>query len=146
MVSATDGRKIVIRSLAQRRARTASVKRSAPTSPRTSATATYAMAIRCDIRELWRQFCATIRPDRGPRARRASLDTLGRFSLERARTAVIQADRLTRRFGARTAVNELTFEVPQGQIVGFLGPNGAGKSTTLKMLSGFLPRPRAPHG
>jgi len=52
---------------------------------------------------------------------------------------VIEADQLTRRFGARTAVDALTFSVPRTQIVGFLGPNGAGKSTTLKMLSGFLP-------
>ncbi len=52
---------------------------------------------------------------------------------------MIDVDKLTRRFGARTAVDELTFTVPRGQIVGFLGPNGAGKSTTLKVLSGFLP-------
>ncbi len=52
---------------------------------------------------------------------------------------MIDVDQLTRRFGARTAVDSLTFTVPRGQIVGFLGPNGAGKSTTLKMLSGFLP-------
>jgi ABC-2 type transport system ATP-binding protein len=52
---------------------------------------------------------------------------------------MIEADQLTRRFGARTAVDALTFSVPRAQIVGFLGPNGAGKSTTLKMLSGFLP-------
>jgi ABC-2 type transport system ATP-binding protein len=45
---------------------------------------------------------------------------------------------LTKRFGAQTAVDALTFDVPAGQIVGFLGPNGAGKSTTLKMLTGML--------
>ncbi len=52
---------------------------------------------------------------------------------------MIDVDQLTRRFGARTAVDSLTFSVPRGQIVGFLGPNGAGKSTTLKVLAGFLP-------
>ena len=52
---------------------------------------------------------------------------------------MIDVDQLTRRFGARTAVDSLTFRVPKGQIVGFLGPNGAGKSTTLKILAGFLP-------
>ncbi len=52
---------------------------------------------------------------------------------------MIHAEHLTRRFGPRVAVDDLTFTVPKGQIVGFLGPNGAGKSTTLKMLSGFLP-------
>ncbi len=46
---------------------------------------------------------------------------------------------LTKKFGAQVAVNAISFEVGQGQIVGFLGPNGAGKSTTMKMLTGFLP-------
>lgn len=45
---------------------------------------------------------------------------------------------LTKRFGAQTAVDSLTFDIPAGQIVGLLGPNGAGKSTTLKMLTGML--------
>jgi ABC-2 type transport system ATP-binding protein len=52
---------------------------------------------------------------------------------------VIETKDLTRRFGARTAVQSLTFTVPRGKVVGFLGPNGAGKSTTLKMLSAYLP-------
>ena len=51
---------------------------------------------------------------------------------------MITLNQLTKRFGAQTAVDGLTFEVPPGQIVGFLGPNGAGKSTTLKMLTGML--------
>jgi ABC-2 type transport system ATP-binding protein len=50
----------------------------------------------------------------------------------------IVVDRLTRRFGDFTAVNELTFEVGQGEIFGFLGSNGAGKSTTIRMLCGLL--------
>ncbi len=45
---------------------------------------------------------------------------------------------LTKHFGAQIAVNQLSFEVPAGQIVGFLGPNGAGKTTTLRMLTGLL--------
>jgi ABC-2 type transport system ATP-binding protein len=45
---------------------------------------------------------------------------------------------LSKHYGAQVAVNELSFEVPAGQILGFLGPNGAGKSTTLKMLTGML--------
>lgn len=51
---------------------------------------------------------------------------------------MIKLDRLTKRFGDYTAVDELTLEIPAGQIVGFLGPNGAGKSTTLRMLTGMI--------
>jgi ABC-2 type transport system ATP-binding protein len=53
-------------------------------------------------------------------------------------TAAIQTEGLTRRFGALTAVEDVTFSVAQGQFFGFLGPNGAGKSTTIKMLTGLL--------
>jgi ABC-2 type transport system ATP-binding protein len=52
---------------------------------------------------------------------------------------LIVATGLSKRYGARTAVDGISFEVPKGEIVGFLGPNGAGKSTTLRMLAGFLP-------
>lgn len=45
---------------------------------------------------------------------------------------------LTKRFGAITAVDDLGFEVPAGQVTGFLGPNGAGKTTTLRMLLGLV--------
>ena len=51
---------------------------------------------------------------------------------------MISLQHLTKRFGAQTAVDSLSFEVPAGQIVGFLGPNGAGKSTTLKMLTSMI--------
>ena len=51
---------------------------------------------------------------------------------------MISVHKLTKRYGAQLAVNELSFEIPGGQIVGFLGPNGAGKSTTLKMLTGMI--------
>lgn len=44
---------------------------------------------------------------------------------------------LTKRYGALFAVDDLTFEVPFGQVVGFLGPNGAGKSTTMRMIIGL---------
>ena len=53
-------------------------------------------------------------------------------------TAVITTDRLTRKFGSFTAVNEISFEVMQGEIFGFLGANGAGKTTALRMLTGLL--------
>jgi ABC-2 type transport system ATP-binding protein len=50
----------------------------------------------------------------------------------------IEVRRLTRRFGEFVAVNDLTFDVRQGEIFGFLGSNGAGKSTTIRMLCGLL--------
>ncbi len=52
--------------------------------------------------------------------------------------AAIHTDGLTRRFGALTAVEDVTLNVAPGQFFGFLGPNGAGKSTTIKMLTGLL--------
>ena len=50
----------------------------------------------------------------------------------------LQTEELTKRFGARTAVDRLTMSVERGDIYGFLGPNGAGKSTTLRMLLGLV--------
>jgi ABC-2 type transport system ATP-binding protein len=51
---------------------------------------------------------------------------------------MIEAKSLTKRYGHLTAVDQLSFTVEPGQVLGFLGPNGAGKSTTMKMLTGFL--------
>jgi ABC-2 type transport system ATP-binding protein len=51
---------------------------------------------------------------------------------------VIQVQDVTKRYGQRTAVDGLTFEVNQGEILGFLGPNGAGKSTTMNIITGYL--------
>jgi ABC-2 type transport system ATP-binding protein len=52
---------------------------------------------------------------------------------------MIQVDHLTKRYGPVTAIEDVSFRVEKGQIVGFLGPNGAGKSTTMKILSCFMP-------
>ena len=52
--------------------------------------------------------------------------------------AALEAEGLVKRYGARTAVQDLSFEVPRGAIYGVLGPNGAGKSSTLRMLVGVL--------
>ena len=53
-------------------------------------------------------------------------------------TSVISTDKLTKRFGHFTAVDEVTFEVHAGEIFGFLGANGAGKTTGMRMLCGLL--------
>lgn len=50
---------------------------------------------------------------------------------------MITAHSLTKRYGATTAVDDLTFEVPPGVVTGFLGPNGSGKSTTMRMIVGL---------
>ena len=52
---------------------------------------------------------------------------------------MIEVSGLTRRFRERTAVQDLTFSIGRGAVVGLLGPNGAGKTTTLRLLTGFLP-------
>jgi ABC-2 type transport system ATP-binding protein len=52
---------------------------------------------------------------------------------------VIEVEHLSKSYGTRRAVDDLSFSVAKGEVVGFLGPNGAGKSTTLRMLTGFLP-------
>ncbi len=51
---------------------------------------------------------------------------------------LIEIEGLTKRFGTFTAVDNVTFTVGRGEVVGFLGPNGAGKSTTMRMLAGFM--------
>jgi len=52
---------------------------------------------------------------------------------------MIKVHELTKRYARTTAVDQISFEVAKGQIVGFLGPNGAGKTTTMRMLTCFLP-------
>ena len=52
---------------------------------------------------------------------------------------MIEISSLSKNYGRHKAVDQISFEVARGEIVGFLGPNGAGKTTTLRMLTGFLP-------
>ncbi len=52
---------------------------------------------------------------------------------------MIEVRQLTKFFGPRCAVNDVTFEVAEGEIVGFLGPNGAGKTTTIRIVTGYMP-------
>jgi ABC-2 type transport system ATP-binding protein len=52
---------------------------------------------------------------------------------------VIRVEHLTKNYGPRVAVADVTFDVEQGEVLGFLGPNGAGKTTTMRILTGYLP-------
>jgi ABC-2 type transport system ATP-binding protein len=52
---------------------------------------------------------------------------------------VIEVQHLTKRYGRLTAVEDVSFRVERGEILGFLGPNGAGKTTTMRILTGFMP-------
>ncbi len=52
---------------------------------------------------------------------------------------MIEACGLSKRYGDMIAVNDVSFSIGRGEVVGFLGPNGAGKTTTMRMLTGFLP-------
>jgi len=52
---------------------------------------------------------------------------------------MIQVQNLTKAFGPRVAISDVTFDVQKGEILGFLGPNGAGKTTTMRILTGYMP-------
>lgn len=52
---------------------------------------------------------------------------------------MIKVENLTKYFGAKRAVDGISFTVERGEVLGFLGPNGAGKSTTMRVITGFLP-------
>ena len=52
---------------------------------------------------------------------------------------MIKVENLVKSFGPKLAVNDVSFTVGRGEVLGFLGPNGAGKSTTMRMITGFIP-------
>ena len=51
---------------------------------------------------------------------------------------MIKVDHVTKTFGPKRAVDDVSFTVERGEVLGFLGPNGAGKSTTMRMITGFI--------
>jgi len=61
-----------------------------------------------------------------------------KFLRDKERTLSVKVEQLTKIYGDQHAVDDISFEVLSGQVVGFLGPNGAGKSTTMKMLTCYL--------
>ena len=69
---------------------------------------------------------------------RHGLSTASLTSSERS-TRVIEVQHLTKRYGRVTAVDDVSFRVERGEILGFLGPNGAGKTTTMRILTGYMP-------
>src|SRR5512133_3405632 len=52
---------------------------------------------------------------------------------------MIKVQSLTKAFGPKLAVNNISFSLERGEVLGFLGPNGAGKSTSMRMITGFIP-------
>ena len=52
---------------------------------------------------------------------------------------MIEAEHLSKRYGTRLVVDDLSLHVDVGDVLGFIGPNGAGKTTTMKMISGVMP-------
>ena len=51
---------------------------------------------------------------------------------------MIQVENITKKYGSFVAVDNINFEIEEGEVVGFLGPNGAGKSTTMNMITGYI--------
>src|SRR5260370_11052211 len=69
----------------------------------------------------------------------ASCQKIGRGVIHPSQGCImIHVNNLTKYYGDYPAVQEVSFDVPAGQIVGFLGPNGAGKSTTMRILAGYI--------
>ena len=61
------------------------------------------------------------------------------FAFHKSIDMSIEVSHLSKFYGEQAAVNDISFSVGKGEIVGFLGPNGAGKSTTMKIITGFIP-------
>src|SRR6202030_3044720 len=75
-----------------------------------------------------------------PRSQSRASKVVGNFSPRRISRALrmIKTEHLTKHYGSLFAVEDASFEVRPGEVLGFLGPNGAGKTTTMRMLAGFV--------
>lgn len=72
-----------------------------------------------------------------PQAKQPSINPQAKQPVRPAKKVVLKVENLTKKYGDRVAVNNVSFSLVEGQIFGFLGANGAGKSTTIKMLTGL---------
>jgi ABC-2 type transport system ATP-binding protein len=63
----------------------------------------------------------------------------GGSAIQREDAIVIEVDHISKRYGSKEAVNDISFDVKDGEILGFLGPNAAGKTTTMRILTGYIP-------
>src|SRR5207237_8303685 len=73
------------------------------------------------------------------RAYEHAFETRPTPGLSTGKRRVIRVEHLTKNYGPRVAVADVTFDVGKGGVLGFLGPNGAGKTTTMRILTGYLP-------
>ena len=74
-----------------------------------------------------------------PEGGNEALSLVSTYRLDQIMDIVVKVDKLTRYYGKRLAVDQISFEVQSGEVFGFLGPNGAGKTTTQRILTGLLP-------
>ena len=85
----------------------------------------------------WRELHQCTRSQYNPRSEAFNARGFNAGDIGGDRFAMIEVDRLSKRFGPVTAVDDLSFTVHPGRVTGFLGPNGAGKSTTMRVILGL---------
>jgi ABC-2 type transport system ATP-binding protein len=68
-----------------------------------------------------------------------TITAINKIPEQKSEAGLIEVEHLTKSYGQAHAVNDISFKVEKGEILGFLGPNGAGKTTTMRILTGYLP-------